>query len=68
MIGYTLAAQTLSAAAGIRAAAILQVLLFIAFHSLLSLLFENNPIDIILERIIAEFGTRAKWRPPSWPA
>jgi hypothetical protein len=54
MITQTIAANALPAAARIAAIAVLHVLVFIAFHGWLSLLFENNTIYIIFEHIIAE--------------
>jgi hypothetical protein len=54
MITQTIAANALPAAARIAAIAVLQVLVFIAFHGRLSLLFENNTIYMTFEHIIAE--------------
>jgi hypothetical protein len=54
MITQTIAAYALPAAARVAAIAVLQVLIFIAFHGRLSLLLENNNVDIISGHIIAE--------------
>ena len=54
MITQTITADALPAAPRIAAIAILHILIFIAFHGRLSLLLENNTVDIIAEHIIIE--------------